>query len=90
MDGFKMEGHAEYAEHGADIVCSAVSAISQATLMALKRYSNVHNTVESGLMVVSIVNPNVQTNVLMDMMVNAIRVIAKQHPQNVKLLEEKR
>lgn len=30
---FKIEGHAGYAEEGYDIVCSAVSAVSQTTLI---------------------------------------------------------
>jgi hypothetical protein len=30
------EGHANYAEHGKDIVCSAISAIVQTTVMGLQ------------------------------------------------------
>jgi uncharacterized protein YsxB (DUF464 family) len=30
------KGHANYAEHGKDIVCSAVSAIMQTTIMGLQ------------------------------------------------------
>ncbi len=32
---FKIEGHAGYAEHGYDIVCSAVSFMSQTVILAL-------------------------------------------------------
>lgn len=28
-DGFLVKGHAEYAEHGKDVVCASISAISQ-------------------------------------------------------------
>lgn len=31
----KVEGHANYDEHGKDIVCSAVSAITQTALLGL-------------------------------------------------------
>jgi len=33
--GFEIKGHANYASYGEDIVCAAVSALSQTALMAL-------------------------------------------------------
>lgn len=33
--GFRAKGHAGYAEHGADIVCAAVSAITQTAALGL-------------------------------------------------------
>lgn len=33
--GFEVEGHSEYAEHGKDIVCAAISILSQTTLFTL-------------------------------------------------------
>ena len=33
--GFRAKGHAGYAEHGEDIVCAAVSAITQTALIGL-------------------------------------------------------
>ncbi|MGM0471755.1 MAG: ribosomal-processing cysteine protease Prp [Bacillota bacterium] len=35
---FKASGHAEYAEHGRDIVCAAVSAILQTAIFGLTEY----------------------------------------------------
>lgn len=37
----QIEGHAEYDIKGKDIVCSAVSALSQSTLLALQEVSDV-------------------------------------------------
>ena len=34
-----IEGHADYAEHGKDIVCSAVSAVLQTAQLGLKQIS---------------------------------------------------
>ncbi len=34
--GFEATGHADFADPGSDIVCSAVSALTQTTLMGLK------------------------------------------------------
>ena len=33
--GFRISGHARYAKHGRDVVCSAVSAVAQMTLVGL-------------------------------------------------------
>jgi len=87
-DGFIVSGHAEYAEHGADIVCSAVSAITQTTEMALKRQPGVISMVEPGHMEVTVVRPNVYTNVLIDAMLNGLRSIEVKYPKYVTIQEE--
>ena len=86
--GFVVEGHAEYAENGQDIVCSAVSAISSTTMMALDRHANTENIVESGLMSVYVKEPNVYTDILIDAMLNGMRAVEKQYPQYVTIQEE--
>lgn len=87
-DGFCFLGHAEYAESGQDIVCSAVSAIAQATVNSLDRYTSIQSEVESGKVFVMVERTNVQSDVLIDMMVTAIRTIALQYPQHVEVMEE--
>jgi len=37
LRGFEAQGHAGFAEHGQDIVCSAVSALTQATWLGLEQ-----------------------------------------------------
>ena len=37
-EGFFISGHAKYNEIGYDIVCAAISSISQATALGLKKY----------------------------------------------------
>ena len=36
ITGFEISGHSNYAEHGKDIICAAVSAISQALIIGLE------------------------------------------------------
>ena len=36
VNGFRVDGHSNYGEHGKDIVCSAVSTLSQTLLITLK------------------------------------------------------
>ena len=38
LSGFTISGHAGYDEAGSDIVCAAVSAVSETTLLGLLRY----------------------------------------------------
>jgi len=39
--GFDCTGHAEYAEEGYDIICSAVSALTQTTVMGLVKVAQI-------------------------------------------------
>ena len=86
--GFIVEGHAEYAEHGADIVCSAISAIAQTIEMAIKRHAPVESIVEEGHISVYVKEPNVYTDILIDAMLNGMRAVEKQYPQYVTIQEE--
>ena len=36
ITGFRAQGHADYAEYGSDIVCAAISSLTQAACMGLK------------------------------------------------------
>ena len=46
--GFKVEGHAGYANIGSDIVCAAISTLAQATIMGLKYVVGIDVLVEQG------------------------------------------
>lgn len=39
--GFDCKGHADYAEHGQDIVCSAVSALAQTAVLGLVQVAHI-------------------------------------------------
>jgi len=41
IQGFLVEGHAGYADHGRDIVCAGVSAIAQTALLGLNDVANI-------------------------------------------------
>lgn len=40
LTGFQISGHAGYARYGSDIVCSAVSALSENTVNAIERFTS--------------------------------------------------
>lgn len=47
LQGFRVGGHADYAEYGKDVVCAAVSALSIATANALEQQGIILSTLES-------------------------------------------
>ncbi len=48
LAGFRISGHAGFAAHGHDIVCAAVSALGQTTVLALNHYLAVKPLVQVG------------------------------------------
>lgn len=40
ITGFKMSGHADYSEHGSDIVCAAVSALVINTINSIENFTS--------------------------------------------------
>lgn len=87
-NGYKVEGHADYGVHGQDIVCSAISALSQSCLLSLQRYETVESYVESGLLTVEVGNKSGYTNLLINSMVLGMKAIQHNYPQHVYIERE--
>ncbi len=95
--GFEVSGHAGYAQHGHDIVCSAVSALCIAIANGLEKHSTsrVHIEAAEGRMrVVShetgpgaagIDNSSV---VLYDTLIEALKAIAKEYPGRIRFIDD--
>ncbi len=48
LAGFRVAGHAGFADHGQDIVCAAVSALAQTAVLALERLTEATVSVDIG------------------------------------------
>lgn len=85
ITGFTIDGHAEWAEPGSDIVCAAVSAISQTALLGLERYARKQTSYrhESGHLTVQIKAPTAETDVILRIMVLGLHEIARQYSSYV-------
>ena len=46
IQGFRVTGHAGYAEHGQDVVCAAISALAQTAVIALERLTDCEVTAQ--------------------------------------------
>lgn len=86
--GFLAEGHADYGPPGQDIVCAAVSSLTQSAVLALELLAGDRLTVDmgrSGWMQVRIRDPDEKTQVIMAVMELSLEDLQKQYPENVRV-----
>ena len=93
--GYKVSGHAGYAEEGQDIICSAISAVTQAPLLGFEGHLHIKPSVEinqkDGVLKVALNNePNDMTEAILQTMKLACESIARQCPEYVHILEHRR
>ena len=93
ISGFSAKGHTGYAEEGEDIVCAAVSAITQTAAMGLKHYEpNTQSRWREGddpVLEVVVPNPNHETQVILETMLLGLEDILSGVPQFVRILRSK-
>ena len=80
--GYQISGHAQFAAKGSDIVCAAVSVLSQAVTNEL---SNATLNDDDGISV-SLIEPNEKNKVLCEMLVHSLRQVEDQYPENLKVI----
>ena len=90
--GFTVSGHSNYGEYGSDIVCSAVSALAQTTVLGLKVVANVKvkHSIKDGFLscdVPDIENRDkaLKTSAIMDTMVLGLMNIQKNYSSYVTI-----
>ena len=88
--GFSAKGHAGTAKHGKDIVCAAISALTQTTALGLVKHLNREIDLQhaSGDMVVHLkAKPDALTNAVFETMILGLNEIEKINPQGVHILD---
>jgi uncharacterized protein YsxB (DUF464 family) len=95
--GFEVSGHAGYAQHGHDIVCSAVSALCIATANGLEKHSTspVHiEAAEGGVRVISertgsgAAGIDNSSAVLYDTLIEALKAIDREYPGRIRFIDD--
>lgn len=86
-DRIIIEGHANYAQHGQDIVCSAVSTLAQTLAESVQKLTNDEFTaeIEPGKMIMGFRCLSEQTKLLIDAFFVGIKMIADTYPQHVQM-----
>lgn len=88
--GFVVEGHAEYAEHGHDVVCASVSAMVQMVILGLEdNRGNIEVTKSSGYVKVIVNDNSPVTGAFIKTLFDALKQIAWQYPNNLTVEEYK-
>lgn len=89
ISGFEISGHTGYAEEGSDIVCSAVSSVSQMALLGIKDVLklNIFFEINDGFLKLSLGKneENESAQVLLKSMEKSLREIQKEYGNYVKL-----
>ena len=89
VTGFLCSGHAAYAEAGQDIVCAAVSVLTQTCVNALERVAHVRPIVRTGEGFLAARLPrdteNRDATTLLNGMTQGLRDIAAQYPDHFRL-----
>lgn len=93
---FDIEGHSDYAEKGRDIICAAVSALSQGAVMGLERVVGLTpaTTVRDGWLSLQRlstrpfgVEQRLQSAAILETMVVALKNIAGEYPRNLTIVD---
>lgn len=86
VKNFTVEGHSDYAEYGSDIVCSAVSVLTQTTIIGLKNVAgiNIKYVMRDGLIdceipIIDEKEKVIKTNAILDTMVLGLMNIKKNY-----------
>lgn len=86
--GFHCGGHSGSAPRGSDIICAAVSALTQTACLAMSHYGisyRYNRDDEAGLLTV-IAEDNEKTRIILTNMYCGLNGIAQQNPQNLRVI----
>ena len=82
----KISGHANFADYGKDIVCSAVSSIATTTInniIALDNKAITYSADEGDILITN--NDSEMASKLLDNMIMMLEDLAKDYPKNIKI-----
>ncbi|BFL72461.1 MULTISPECIES: ribosomal-processing cysteine protease Prp [Anaerococcus] len=80
LKGFKIIGHADYGEHGKDIVCAAVSMLAYTTVNSLDSYNyEVDFSDDEEIMELLVKNPSHDSEVILNTFSTGIRTLTQSY-----------
>ena len=97
--GFEVKGHSGYAEAGSDIVCAAISALTQSTLNGLKNILKapvMFNVDEDGAFIEVSLTPEAneaairQAQLLLLTLQEGLQAIQREYPRNLRIIFKER
>lgn len=91
--GFAVNGHADTAPHGQDIVCAGVAALAQTAVLGLERHlgRDFDLDIGPGKLVLKLKGAaDASTGAILETMLLGLAEIAKQSPHSVRVSEHRR
>lgn len=93
--GYKVSGHAEFSEEGTDIICSAISTVTQAPIIGLQKHLKLDPFYavdeENGELEVALNSaPTDLTEAILQTMAYTVADIERQCPEYVHMMEHRR
>lgn len=87
--GIQVKGHAGYAPQGYDIVCSAVSALTQNLIQSIGELTadEIKYSMSPGMVDIQFGNLSERSKLLIDSFFVGISKVAEEYPDNMKLTE---
>ena len=87
--GLTIDGHANFAEQGKDIVCAAVSVLAQTLIESIEELTadDVRSAIEHGHIELNYRNLSETSCVLMDSFLIGCRMLESEYPECVTLTE---
>lgn len=95
ITGYKVSGHAGFAAPGEDIVCGAVSVLTQTPILGLEQHlkcrPSYHVAEADGILEVNLNNtPNDMTQAILATMEYGLQGVAEQYPKYVRIHTHRR
>ena len=97
--GYRANGHSGYAEAGADIVCAAISALTQTTLNGLRNVLKapvMFDQDDDGAFIEAILTPEAsedqirQAQLLLVTLLEGLQAIQREYPRNLRIIFKER
>ena len=97
--GYSASGHSGYAEAGSDIVCAAISALTQSTLNGLKNVLKapvMFDQDDDGAFIEAILTPEAsqdqvqQAQLLLVTLLEGLQAIQREFPRNLRIIFKER
>jgi len=94
---FAIAGHSDYAEKGHDVICAAVSALSQGAILGLEKVVGLTPvyTIRDGWLSLErlsqwpvTVDQRLQAQTILETMIVAIKDVARDHPDHVMVVDQ--
>lgn len=87
--GFKVTGHVGFDVKGKDVVCAAISALTQSSVIGLKDVMklNVDYSIKDGFVECKIIESNECAQNMIKTLHDALLQLSKQYPKNVSFFE---